>query len=104
MTVRAADKILLGLQEALSGGSSRATFYGMKWDNREHHMIVSCPRCTTGHRFRTREPRRCRNCGLSFRFTANEAMPATLGEGCKRESKKLTGLITKAGEKSRGFQ
>jgi hypothetical protein len=77
MTVRAADKIIRGLQDAVDGGISRATFYGMRWDATS--WSAQCPRCSTAHRWTRRRPKWCRNCGLEFRYTANEAMLA-LGE------------------------
>jgi hypothetical protein len=51
----------------------RAIFYGVDWSRDEGYFAVSCPRCSTGHRWRKRMPKWCRECGLEFVYTAADA-------------------------------
>lgn len=66
------DDMLLDSAPFFAGSSKAATFYGIDWGRKDWTALV-CPRCQQPHRWRTRQPKTCRHCGVKFVFTAAEA-------------------------------
>ena len=72
----AGQRIIEGLKEAVEGRFARATFFGVDPGSKDFNGIL-CPGCQEPHRWRVRQPKRCRHCGLTFEF---RPAPITGGE------------------------